>query len=325
MGHQSGGVSRRPPQFTLRNHISLGHVFGIRIWLSRMVLWFIGAIALFESLEDPRSFVPTVLLISAVLGIVLLHELGHCVVAKHYGVTVSHITLWPLGGVAWMEDIPEDPKIEGLIALAGPAVNFALALLALPAVFLLPGDPGSMEMSPAGMAATFIGINLTLGIFNLVPAFPMDGGRVLRAVMGTRMDWLTATEKAVRIGKTLAIIGGLAGIFTGHFMLTFVAGYIWLMGTRELFAMRARKLGGSFPFGAFAKAAQGAQGSQSPFGFPSQESTSPEEDQGPDAMGADASRVQRSSSSASDGFSDDQIEQLENFRGPLKRDWKDSE
>lgn len=301
----------------MSNHIPLGTVFGIRIWLSRWVLWFGAAIAIFKGL-------PGLLFGIGLFGLVLLHELGHSVVAKHFGITVSHITLWPMGGVAWMEEIPEDPKIEGLIAIAGPAVNFALALLALPVLFLT-GSP---------FAVYFIYINVALGGFNLIPAFPMDGGRILRSLLGLKYDWLQATEIAVRVGRTLAIVGGIAGLFSGQLMVPFVAAYVWFMGQRELFAMRAKKLGTTFPFAGFAEAARRAAGGaagpqfgfETPAGFgPAPGGAAPRrpEQQAPrDAEPARPDNLRRDAPKGG-GFSEEDIERLEQFHGRLRRDWKD--
>lgn len=310
----------------MRNHIPLGSIFGIRIWLSRWVLWIAAALAIFGGL-------PLLLLSVVLFGLVLLHELGHSVVAKHYGITVSHITLWPLGGVAWMEEIPEDPKIEGLIAIAGPAVNFALALCALP-VLLFTGNP---------FVAYFIYVNIALGGFNLIPAFPMDGGRILRSLLGLKYEWLQATEIAVRVGRTLAIVGGIAGLMSGQFMVPFVAAYVWFMGQRELFAMRAKKLGTAFPFAGFAEAARRAAGAaggaagagatggpqfgfETPAGFAPAPGTAgprrPEQQAPRDAEPARPDNLRRDEPEGG-GFSEEDIERLEQFHGRLRRDWKD--
>lgn len=135
-------------------------------------------------------------------GSVLLHELGHSLVAQRFGVRVVDITLWPLGGMARLASMPESSKVEALVAIAGPAVNAVLTVLSgigfLLSVFLVPA-----------LAIFFVQlawINLTLGVFNLVPAFPMDGGRVLRAWLARKRDWVAATESAVRFGRAVATV-----------------------------------------------------------------------------------------------------------------------
>lgn len=323
--HLSPGTPRATRSTTVKNHIPLGRLFGIRIWLSRWVLYLIAAVSLWNGMERPESFVPTALYVIAVLAIVLMHELGHSVVAQHFGVKVSHITLMPFGGVAWMEDIPEDSKVEGCIAIAGPAVNFALALLAAPFLFVLAPSANAYSLSPGDVLATFIAINLVLGTFNLIPAFPMDGGRLLRALLGRKMDWLSATEKAVGVGKTFAIIGGLFGLFSGYFMLTVVAGVVWVMGQKELFSMRLRKLGGTFPFGATGQNPFAGGGQGSPFGFG--QAASPEVDQDATVVDAQTGHAPDSAepTGSTRGFSEQDIERLEHSRGPLKRDWRETE
>lgn len=250
----------------------------------------------------------------ALFGCVLLHELGHSRVAQHFGIRVSSISLSPIGGVAWMEGIPEDPKIEGLIAIAGPSVNFVLSALAAPFLFV---------PAVAPIAWFFISVNLLLGTFNLVPAFPMDGGRVLRALLALKYDWLKATEKAVRIGFYLAIFGGLFLLSRGFWLAPVIAIYIIFMGQRELFMMRARKLGqDGFGFSAFADAARraGAQYSQGqgPAGFGFQTPGGAFADEEPQVEA-------QSTASRPGGFSEEDISKLENMRGRLSRDWREED
>lgn len=168
----------------------------------------------------------------AVFGSVLLHELGHALVARRYGIATRRIILSPIGGIAQLEGMPSKPRQELAIALAGPAVNFVLAA-------------GLWILSPffgAGLLASLVGsliiANLTLGLFNLVPAFPMDGGRALRAFLAERMGSRRATETAARVGKGVAIAMGLYGLFAGPFMLVFIAGFVWFAANAELGASR---------------------------------------------------------------------------------------
>lgn len=125
---------------------------------------------------------------------VILHELGHALAARQYGIDTAHITLYPFGGVAAIERMPEEPDQEIAIALAGPAVNFALAAVGGWA-WLLTDHP---------LALGFVVTNVGMGLFNLVPAFPMDGGRVLRAVLARHMGFLPASKLAVKIGRGFA-------------------------------------------------------------------------------------------------------------------------
>ncbi len=181
-----------------------------------------------------------VIVILLLFVIVTLHELGHSVAAQHYNVPVKQIVLLPIGGVAQLDHIPETPWQEFVIAIAGPAVNFVLAIL-LGALLLIPGvgfvgvddltDVGNITL-PLIFSYIFA-YNLFLGVFNLVPAFPMDGGRVLRAVLASRMDYLTATRWAVRVGQALAWVFGLYGFTSGNFFLILIAFFIYMGAGQE--------------------------------------------------------------------------------------------
>jgi Zn-dependent protease len=158
---------------------------------------------------------------------VLLHEFGHSIVAQHFGLRVVDITLWPLGGMARMEQIPESTKIELLVAIAGPLVNFFLAAVGFVAMVSL-GSVHAGNLSPFALLSDdsvsqqilwgFVRVNLILGTFNLLPAFPMDGGRVLRALFGLWGDWVRATELAVSVGRVFAVLLVLAGIFFNQYI-----------------------------------------------------------------------------------------------------------
>lgn len=151
----------------------------------------------------------------AFFACVVLHELGHSFTAMHYGIGVRRILLLPIGGMAEFDDIPRQPSREITIALAGPAVNFAIAAI----LWLLVGVPKDWSFDynyPAtaiGFLQLLLFANLVMGVFNLMPAFPMDGGRVLRAVLATRLPYLRATFWAASVGKVLAVSGALVAIF----------------------------------------------------------------------------------------------------------------
>jgi len=151
------------------------------------------------------------LTMAAVFGCVLLHEFGHALMARRYGIGTRDITLYPIGGVARLERMPRAPGAELLIALAGPAVNFAIvAALVMLGVLGLMG--GELSAAPGDFLGTLLGINLFLGLFNLIPAFPMDGGRVLRALLSGLTGRATATIIAATIGRILAIVFGVLSL-----------------------------------------------------------------------------------------------------------------
>jgi Zn-dependent protease len=221
----------------------IGSVLGITVRLHWLLVVLVG----FWIWISPGSKLETFAGIVVLLGVVFLHELGHSLVARHYGIHVLDITFWPLGGMARMSEIPEQPKVEALIAIAGPMVNFALAALCVPvlvAIGLL--DFGGVHTdwndTVASLALAFFFVNLALGVFNLIPAFPMDGGRVLRALLGTASDWVTATRRAVNVGRVFAVLMALAGLFfPDRFpLLILVAAFVWITGSRELFTVRMR-------------------------------------------------------------------------------------
>lgn len=170
------------------------------------------------------GFVGGLIWIGMVFGSVLVHELGHALVARQLHVPVAGIELNFFGGAARMIGMPRRPADEIMIAAAGPAVSFALGGLAM----LLAGASG------AGLLYTAAWVNLILGAFNLIPALPMDGGRILRALLARRMGFVRATETAVGVARGLAIAGGLYGLVTLQLYLVLLAGFVWMLGTVEL-------------------------------------------------------------------------------------------
>jgi Zn-dependent protease len=184
------------------------------------------------------GIVATLLLFLAVT----LHELGHSFQALKYGIKVRDITLMPMSGLAQMEEIPKDPDKELRIALAGPLVNFGIAalligigaLLEARALISLNELSASLgQVSWSGLLAYLTFANLMLGIFNLIPAFPMDGGRVLRALLAKRMSHTKATRIAAQVGQGFALLMGLWGLLSGSWTLVIIAVFIWMGAGQE--------------------------------------------------------------------------------------------
>ncbi len=254
--------------------------------------------------------VGALLSVVALFGIVFLHELGHCLAARHFGIQVLDITFWPLGGMARMSELPEDPKIEGVIAAAGPMVNFALAAITLP---LLIG----FEMSGFGLLVNplqwFLVVNLMLGGFNLIPAFPMDGGRILRAFLGRTHDWVTATEMAVKTSRIAIIVMVLLALLYAPkatvCMMPFLAGFIWFAGARELWAIRIKH--GYSPLG-------GMEGT-SPFGSGSPQEAWAQAEPGPTHAHPPVETEVFPERQPGQGFSESDLKRLEGFHGRLRR------
>ncbi len=187
-----------------------------------------------------------VVAISLLFVLVTLHELGHSFAALHYGVPVERIVLLPIGGVAQLRHMPDNPRQEFIIALAGPAVNVALAVLMGGAaiLFSLPlFNPltGGITLSFGAIFSYVFFYNAILAIFNMIPAFPMDGGRVLRSALAMKLDYGRATQIAVTLGRGLAVLFGLYGLLNGQFFSVLIAIFIYTGATQEGQMVRFRQ------------------------------------------------------------------------------------
>jgi Zn-dependent protease len=166
---------------------------------------------------------------------VVLHELGHSFTARHFGIGVRRILLLPIGGMAEFDDIPRQPSRELFITLAGPAVNFFIAACLWLAIGLPEGwsfFDYDYPATPLGVAQLLLVWNLLMGCFNLAPVFPMDGGRILRALLAVRLPYLRATYWAVTIGKILAVIGAVIALFVQPLTAVLFA-YVYFAGASE--------------------------------------------------------------------------------------------
>lgn len=214
----------------------IGRIAGIDVHLHFTFLILLGWVALSHYLQRQnwQDALSGLAFIIALFTIVVLHELGHALTARRFGIRTRDITLLPIGGVARLERIPEKPRQELLVALAGPAVNVVLAGL-LFAVLIVGSELSAakdVKLVGGHFLAKLMWINVSLAVFNLVPAFPMDGGRVLRAVLAMRMDYTRATSIAASIGQGLAWVFGFIGLFTNPFLL-FIALFVWMGAAQE--------------------------------------------------------------------------------------------
>lgn len=179
-----------------------------------------------------------VLFIALLFGIVVLHELGHALTARRYGVATRDITLLPIGGVARLERMPENPRHELAVAVAGPAVNVVLAA-ALAGIGLALGIDLRPGAAADNLLAQLVWINVALATFNMLPAFPLDGGRALRAFLAMRMPEVRATEVAATLGQGLAVVLGIVGLF-GNVVLLLIAVFIWMGARAEVSAAQIK-------------------------------------------------------------------------------------
>jgi Zn-dependent protease len=208
----------------------LGRIAGIDVFVHPtflLVLFFPGVLS---------GGLLSLLLVLSVFGCVLLHEFGHALMARRFGIETEDITLYPIGGVARLRRLPRAPGAELLIALAGPAVNFAI-VAALFGLGFLGFDQvllGAGLGTVLGFLEQLVLVNLVLGLFNLIPAFPMDGGRVLRALLSGVMSRSQATSIAAGIGRILAVLFGLAALFVTHnLMHVALAAFIFFAARAE--------------------------------------------------------------------------------------------
>jgi Zn-dependent protease len=172
----------------------------------------------------------SVIFVLAIFGCVVLHELGHALTARRFGIPTRDITLLPIGGVASLQRIPRNPIQELAIALAGPAVNVVIAA----ALFVGLGLRGEPVSEAALFLSRLAWVNVGLVVFNMIPAFPMDGGRVLRSILALMMPYRQATSIASGVGQLAAAGLGLLGLLSGNLLLVFVAGFVFLAARGEL-------------------------------------------------------------------------------------------
>jgi Zn-dependent protease/CBS domain-containing protein len=224
--------------------IPIGTVRGTVIRLHLTFLLFLLWIAVAHySAGGPQAALEGVLFISLLFMCVLLHEFGHITAARHYGVQTPDVILLPIGGVARLERIPEEPAQELVVALAGPAVNVVIAaLLYLALGGFVPEGGLEIDNPGVGLLERLLAANLFLVVFNLIPAFPMDGGRVLRAFLAYRFGYARGTQIAATVGQALAFAFGLGGLVGGNPMLVFIALFVYLAATSEAHAAQMREV-----------------------------------------------------------------------------------
>jgi Zn-dependent protease/predicted transcriptional regulator len=189
-----------------------------------------------------------ILFILILFGFVVLHEFGHALTARRFGIKTRDITLYPIGGVARLERMPDKPIQELWVALAGPAVNVVIAALLIGWLVLTRtlAPLADLSLTTGSFVERLMIVNLSLVLFNLIPAFPMDGGRVLRALLALRLEYTRATQIAATIGRGLALLFGIIGLFTNPSLL-FIAFFVWIGAGQEASMVQMKSALGGIP------------------------------------------------------------------------------
>ena len=231
----------------------LGQIAGIRVQVHFTFAIFMAWIVL-SGLIEGKSREVVIANAAFMLGLfacVVLHEFGHALTAKRYGILTKDITLLPIGGVARLERMPDDPRQELWVALAGPAVNVAIAAAIWTWFQVTRGGPNLAGIDVA--AGTFLErilvVNISLVLFNMLPAFPMDGGRVVRALLARRMEYTRATQIAASLGQGMALFFGVVGFFYKP-MLMFIALFVWIGAAQEASMVQMKAALGGIPVSA---------------------------------------------------------------------------
>ena len=228
----------------------IGRIAGIDVYVhftfSILVAWL--AIVYYTERQSLTDALVGITFILALFGIVVLHELGHALAARRYGIQTRDITLLPIGGIARLERMPEDPKQELVVAIAGPLVNVVLAAAIYVGLWLGSGLTAVTDATRVGggFLSQLFWVNVALVVFNALPAFPMDGGRVLRALLAMRLDYVRATQIAARIGQAMAILFVFVGLFANPFLL-FIGLFVWLGAASEASMVQMRSAIGGIP------------------------------------------------------------------------------
>jgi Zn-dependent protease/predicted transcriptional regulator len=216
--------------------LKIGRLFGIDLFVHftfLLLLVFLGFV-FWQSTQSVQAALRGVAFILALFGCVVLHELGHALMARRFGVGTRDITLLPIGGIARLEKMPEKPMQEFWVALAGPAVNVVIAALIFVGLAATDGfvPMEEMSMTQGAMLQQLMVVNIFLVVFNLLPAFPMDGGRVLRSLLSIPMGRRRATAIAANIGQAMAIVFGIFGFLYNPFLI-FIAIFVYLGAQAE--------------------------------------------------------------------------------------------
>lgn len=221
----------------------LGRFAGIDVFVHVTFLLIIGWVLLTHWAQGDTAAAAAegVLFILALFACVVLHEYGHALTARRYGIMTRDITLLPIGGVARLERMPDDPRQELWVALAGPAVNVVIAAVLFVALVVTASlvPIADLDVGQGSFFERLMVVNIFLVLFNLIPAFPMDGGRVVRALLAMRIEYTRATQIAASLGQMIAVVFGFIGLFSNPFLL-FIAFFVWIGAAQEASMVQMR-------------------------------------------------------------------------------------
>ncbi len=228
----------------------IGEFSGIGIYIHATFVLIIAWVVLihWKQGHDLPTILGGVIFVLALFLCVVLHEFGHALTAQRFGILTRDITLLPIGGVARLERMPDNPIQELWVALAGPAVTVVIAVALYLWLQLTNGFVPIEEMTVTKGSFTerLMLVNIFLFIFNMIPAFPMDGGRVLRALLAMRGDYVKATQTAALIGQGIALLFGFIGLFTNPFLI-FIALFVWIGAAQEASMIKIKAALGGIP------------------------------------------------------------------------------
>lgn len=214
--------------------VKLFKIFGIPVKIHYSFFLLVIVLLYFFVSSGLGSLLFSLVWIIAIFAVVLVHELTHSIVGRYFGYQVKNITLLPIGGVAQMKEIPEKPIAEIIVAASGPLINIVIGIIALIAALLIYGEDfiNTVDFESYTFARMFISFNFIMAGFNLLPIFPMDGGRVLRGLLGLFIDYHKATHWAAEIGRFMAILMIITAVFFKQFWIVIIGIFIFF-GSRQ--------------------------------------------------------------------------------------------
>ncbi len=228
----------------------LGEFRGIVVYMHATFLILVAFVVLsqWSASHSIAKTLESVAFVLALFTCVILHEFGHALTAARFGIKTRDITLLPIGGVARLERMPEDPLQELWVALAGPAVNVVIAAglwiwIQFTSVF---SPVEQLGVTTGTILERLMAVNVILVVFNMIPAFPMDGGRVLRALLATKLEYTRATQIAASVGQSMALVFAFAGFFTNPFLM-FIALFVWIGAAQEASMVTMKAALGGLP------------------------------------------------------------------------------